>query len=133
MKTVSMNKTKLLAIIEDNRTAHIREYNNAVKQYKIDLLNEVNNLHNELTELFNGKTNQTTIEQAHKLSWKPGQLPQPEAHIEDYDRVIEMLRLSVDDHINLSANEFDSYVRNKWAWSDSFVANTRSYSQKFVG
>jgi hypothetical protein len=44
-------------------------------------------------------------------------LVQPRDHTSDYDRVIMMLEMSVDDTIVLDANEFDQYVRDVWAWT----------------
>jgi len=45
-------------------------------------------------------------------------LAEPTDHTSDYDPVIMMLKMSVDDTILLDAAEFDSFVRDLWAWSN---------------
>ena len=44
-------------------------------------------------------------------------LAEPTDHTSDYERVIMMLEMSVDDTIVLNAGEFDQYVRDVWSWS----------------
>lgn len=51
----------------------------------------------------------------------------PEDHSDDYLGTIRRLELCVDPEVKLDTNEFDSYIRNKWAWKDSFVTSNRGY------
>jgi len=43
-------------------------------------------------------------------------LPAPEDHTADYDRVIRMLEMSVDDELEITSHEFDWYVMDNWQW-----------------
>lgn len=52
----------------------------------------------------------------------------PENHLEDYNRVIDMLKLSVADKVELSSSDFDAYVRNNWSWRSSFLNTNSSYA-----
>jgi hypothetical protein len=54
-------------------------------------------------------------------------LTYPENHLEDYDRVIDMLKYSVADKVELSSKDFDAYVRNNWAWRQSFLGTNTAY------
>lgn len=53
--------------------------------------------------------------------------PFPEDHSDDYLGTIRRLELCVDGEVKLDSHEFDAYIRNKWAWKDSFVNSNRGY------
>jgi hypothetical protein len=46
-----------------------------------------------------------------------------------YDTVIEMLRMSQDRTIELSAQEFRCLVQDEWDWSELFWSTNKTYSQ----
>jgi hypothetical protein len=56
-------------------------------------------------------------------------LPVPEDHTKDYDRILNMLDLSVDDEVTITQREFAMYVMDDWAWKESFYSNTVSYTE----
>ena len=53
--------------------------------------------------------------------------PYPEDHGDDYLGTIRRLELCVDGEVKLDSHEFDAYIRNKWAWKDSFLNSNRGY------
>ena len=53
----------------------------------------------------------------------------PEDHTDDYVGVIRRLELAVGENIQLNSGEFDQYIRNKWAWRESFLSTNSFYSQ----
>lgn len=53
---------------------------------------------------------------------------QPQDHTEDYDRVLEMLSLSVDDTIELTSEEFQNFVQDNWHWSRSWALSNSTYT-----
>jgi hypothetical protein len=53
--------------------------------------------------------------------------PYPEDHGDDYLGTIRRLELCVEGEVELDSNEFDSYIRNKWTWKDSFINSNRGY------
>ncbi len=59
-------------------------------------------------------------------------LKYPENHLEDYDRVIDLLDFSVADKVELSSTDFDAYVRNNWSWRKSFLSTNTSYVGNYV-
>jgi hypothetical protein len=54
-------------------------------------------------------------------------LPEPEDHTDDYDRVIMMAHMSVEDTITLSEDEFAMYVMDQWRWKQDFAETTLRY------
>lgn len=55
----------------------------------------------------------------------------PEDHGDDYEGTIRRLELCVEKEIELEHNEFDSYIRNKWAWRDSFLTSNTCYVNSY--
>jgi hypothetical protein len=56
------------------------------------------------------------------------QLPMPEDHSRDYERVIEMLEWSKDDTLELDESEFSTYVLDQWGWQEGFAQTYAMYS-----
>ena len=55
-------------------------------------------------------------------------LTEPSNHIKDYDRVITMLEMSVDQTITLEAHDFDRYVMDNWDWSRFALSTNTAYA-----
>jgi hypothetical protein len=55
-------------------------------------------------------------------------LPEPEDHTDDYDRVLAMAEMSVDEEIELNADDFAMYVMDQWHWKQSFTETTSYYA-----
>lgn len=56
------------------------------------------------------------------------QLPEPQDHTKDYDRVILMVKMSVNDEIELTQQEFQQYVMDDWSWKREWVATASNYT-----
>jgi hypothetical protein len=56
------------------------------------------------------------------------QLPMPEDHSRDYERVIEMLEWSQDETLELDESEFSTYVLDQWGWQEGFAQTYAMYS-----
>ena len=55
-------------------------------------------------------------------------LAEPVDHTADYDRILAMLEMSVDDTISLSAQEFNQYVLDNWELSRLASYTNQSYA-----
>ena len=55
-------------------------------------------------------------------------LAEPADHTEDYDRVLAMLEMSVDETVILSSEEFSQYVLDRWTWSRFATSTNQSYA-----
>lgn len=56
--------------------------------------------------------------------------PRPYNHTKDYDRIIRMLDLSVDDVIDLNETEFACIMMDDWSWQRDFLLIASRYSAK---
>lgn len=87
MKTVRVNKTNLLEILSENRKKHKEQYKETIKAFRVkaaDLLNK------ELQKIVAGKKFETHFD-----------LQKPVSHEKDYDLVIKMVEMSIDDILEL--------------------------------
>lgn len=114
MKTVTVRKEDLLERVEANRARHRDIFEKALEGYRnraVELLEE------HIERIRDGK-----VEKVHVI------LPRPEDHTDDYDRVIEMINMSVDDELELDEREFSQYVQDNWMWKNEFLAMSATYT-----
>jgi hypothetical protein len=112
--TVKVNKADLLEALRVNREAHEGIYQEALEGYKETALAQ---LQKHLADVQRGAMKVISI-----------MLPAPENHTRDYDRVIKMVEMSVDDELELDQTEFAQYVMDDWHWKRQFLASNSSYS-----
>jgi hypothetical protein len=55
-------------------------------------------------------------------------LPFPEDHTKDYDHIIAMVEMSVDDLFELNQNDFARYVLDDWEWKAAFTQSVMAYT-----
>lgn len=116
MKKVNIVRTELLKVVRSNRETHVSEYAEASANYRDKVLEA---LDERRADIRNGGKIDTYF-----------QLPEPQDHTEEYDRVIRMLEMSSDETIELDAHEFDMYVRDSWAWSHAAKLINASYTSR---
>lgn len=116
MFTTRVKKNDLLTILRRNRENHSATFEEAVTVYQAELLRV---LEQKIEDVRAGR------KVAHVIT-----LPTPEEHTADYDRVIRMLEMSLDDEVELDEHQFDEYVNDQWGWQRTFAANTLSYSSR---
>lgn len=114
MQQVTVERTELLTKVRENRDKHKTDYDSAVETYRVEakaaLREQVKNI--DKGEPFS-------------LTFK---LPEPREFLDEYDRAIAMLEMSVDDHVKLSEDEFDNLVQDNWPWAHQFAAATSIYN-----
>jgi hypothetical protein len=113
MNKVKIKKDGLLAAVKKNRSSHRDEFLLAQIGFRDRIIFE---LDRRLQDARDGKKINLLIN-----------MPEPQDHTQDYDRVIRMLEMSVDDEIELSASEFDQYVMDNWQWALATKAINASY------
>lgn len=113
MQTVKVSKGKLQEIVKKNRDAHRATFEKALRGYQAAVVEE---LEKQLGRARNGlkKTLSVTFHC-------------PEDHTSDYDRIIRMLDLSLDDSIELSQQEFSWYVQDDWGWKQQWTTSNIAY------
>jgi hypothetical protein len=113
---VRMSKARLTERIKKNRDGHRAEYDEAMKGYRAALI-----------EWFNEQRDLAVAGKEFAAAWEE---PKPKDHTADYDAVLDMLDLSLDDEIILSSNQFRNYVRDEWGWMAETKASFSTYSGK---
>lgn len=126
MKKVTVRVAELIEKIAANRSKHIAEYKEACADYKQDALEEVEKAVSRLRDAIEGLQDGEMM----RLAGVSFSLPYPENHEEDYDQAITMLQMSVDDQIEIEAEEFAQYAMDRWDWRGRFDAIRMSYSNK---
>jgi hypothetical protein len=102
MESINMKKAELLKKVQENRTKHVEEYDETVQAYR--------------------EACHTELGKAIRFN-----LPCPHNHVEDYDQVISMLEMSVDEIIEVTAEVFACYVLDRWEWKMEFEATRTMY------
>jgi hypothetical protein len=116
MKQVTVQKDKAIAVLRKNRESHRIQFLQALDGWQ-----------------------QTAIEQIEKLAEDARNkhlseaylnLPRPEDHTADYDRVIQMLEMEVADTVEFSEQEFAQYIQDNWGWREQWGASNHAYLAK---
>lgn len=113
MQTVRINRDEFVATVQANRDQHRSTFHRALEGYRSALLGE---LERRIRDLRRGRRIDVYI-----------RLPEPQDHTEDYDRVLTMARMSVDDVVELRQEDFGMYVMDQWHWRRDFDDTARYY------
>lgn len=113
MDSVKVKKGELKETVQLNRDKHHAEYSEAFAGYKRACIEALQtNL-----DAFRAGTRQRIL-----INEQP-----PEDHTKDYDRVLKMLDMSVDDEVTLDASAFAKYVLDDWGWKQNWATSNSKY------
>lgn len=115
MNRVKVTRKDLLEKLTINRKSHRDLFLRAQEGYRKQVIEELDRM---LSEARSGKPICRAIG-----------LPEPQDHTSDYDRAIAMLEMSVDEHIEISATEFDMFVMDNWSWKQMAMESNMRYTQ----
>lgn len=113
LSVVTVTKSELLSKLRTNRDAHHDEYAEALTGYRAKAIEELESM---LAAARDGGDIKRSIT-----------APRPESHTEDYDRIIEMVEMSVPNTTELTQQEFTQYVRDDWGWKAAFSQTASFY------
>lgn len=113
MEKVAVGVPELIGILKKNRDAHRGIFEEAQKGYRIKVIEL---LDQALQDARQGGQINTAFE-----------LPVPQDHTSDYDRVIKMLEMSIDTRVELSEDYFAQYVMDDWSWKRQFMLSSAMY------
>lgn len=115
MDKVKVNRTELLGKLRENRDNHKAEYEEAMAGWEV-----------KIVEAFDKALGR--VEEGDFSDLNPAlSLPKPQHHMKDYDLVIRMLEMSVDDNIEIEMHDFNQYVMDEWSWKAGFALTNSSY------
>lgn len=113
LNVIKVNKSDLGSVIFGNKQKHIAEYNEAMQGFKRAYKETLENLMQEAE--YNDKHESSVF------------FDIPESHESDYETILEMLDMSVDEEIEISYSQFKRYVRDEWDWKQSFLTASAKY------
>lgn len=115
MEKITVDKAELLEILERNRDQHRAVFEEALTGFKEKV---VKDLEQWIADIRAGRT--VTDVRIIRLA--------PRDHTRDYDRAIEMIKMSLADTVELTEKDFQFYVQDDWGWQREFLANARTYN-----
>lgn len=121
MRSVKIRKAELLTTLEHNRAKHVADYQTAIQVYRDDAIESLKKLVKKAQASKVGDEIELSV-----------YLVVPRSYEEHYNTAIGMLKFSVDDTVELSMQEFQQYVEDKWHWKNEFVASTALYNSKLA-
>ena len=113
MEEVKVSVTAILDIVRVNRGNHRAEFERACDGFLVKAQQE---LERHLSD----------IKAGHKIAIRIN-LPEPEDHTKDYDRVIKMLEMSVDENVIIQSDDFANFVMDDWQWKPAWTASNTAY------
>jgi hypothetical protein len=112
MRTVNIRKDEFIDKVSANRATHRAAFEKALEGYQKILVRE---LEGRIADVKAGRQIEHYI-----------RLPEPADHTDDYDRILAMAEMSVDEVIELDADDFARFVMDQWDWKQNF-AETAAY------
>lgn len=110
---VKVNKEDLLKVLKENRETHRSLFLKALEGYREEVIKLLTvNLNNVKA----GKQIVTFL-----------QLPVPKDQTSEYDQIIRMLGMSVDEDFELEDHEFKCYVLDEWSWKEAVTMSNSRY------
>lgn len=124
---VKVDRQELLAKLKANLTTHKELYLEAVRGYedaKVALLRELQGAVNKAVSN-NTEDHRRGVHVAYE---KFSNLQRPQDHSESYELAIEIMVWEKKDHVELSINDFQCYIRDKWNWKVNFANSVKNYA-----
>jgi hypothetical protein len=118
MEEIKVKKDVLLNALKKNRDQHVEDFKLAVEGYKMAVKKALSKKSREVKDLTPENIKDFSIyisEQA------------PQSHKKQFDEVIGMLALSVDDEIFISPSEYRHYYLNDWDWKETWNVSNSFY------
>lgn len=110
---VTIEKALVLEALHKNMEEHKRTFQKAMEVYRQKAIEA---FEAKIDALKNGRWISHTLN-----------LPIPEEHTNDFQRVINMLQRDINDTVELTENDYRVYIDNEWNWQRAFLSNTTAY------
>ena len=117
MKTVKVEKARLLKALYENKKSHEEDFEITWDGYATRVVSN-------LEELLRAAKNRRVGEQINLHV----NLSAPENHSEDYARAIQMLDWELEDTVELEEVEFQSFVQDDWDWTHRVRSSNTMYT-----
>ena len=115
-RKVEVSKDELLLKLKENKKLHIAEFKETQEEYNDACILKIEQI------LLEAKKRPISVNTSIHLS-------PPQSHIKDYEDIIGMLEFSTQNTLEITMEEYKSWVLNEWEWRRSFAATKMSYVQ----
>ncbi len=119
MRTISVERDKLLDELKKNKGKHREIFLEAINGWQVKVIIE---LEKAVKDAVANRKYRTYIN-----------LPQPEDHTPEYNRIIEQVEWSYGDLIELDQNDFNHFVLDDWSWKPDFIMNALANTSSSSG
>jgi hypothetical protein len=113
VRTVKIRRDAFVEKVAVNRAEHRAVFEKALDGYQRRLVRE---LDSRIADVKAGRRIEHYI-----------RLPEPADHTDDYDRILAMAEMSVDEVVELDADDFARFVMDQWSWKHDFTDTTTFY------
>lgn len=118
MRHATVSKKELLAALVKNRADHMRSYKLALDGFYKEAVDK----YKEALTAAEGRTDLPHIH-----------LVEPDCHMEDYDRAIGMLKMHVEQTVDITEEEYAHFVDDDWDWKQSWRLMNNVYMTRAAG
>lgn len=131
MKTVQVDREKLLATLKSNLAKHKKEYEEAVEGFKASRLELIKTIQAAATLAVNENTSfarkglESAFEELKRLA-------NPVDYSGSYEQAIMLMNWEERSTIDLTVDDFESYVRDNWNWRSAFKHLHSTYSNSGI-
>ncbi len=112
----TVNREKLIETLQTNLRQHRTIFEEALEGYRVKA---IENLEAHIGLLKQQKKKPIRLNL---------HMPLPEDHSSDYEEAIGLLKMSEDQTIRLSNEDFRAYVLDEWGWRSQFIGSNSMYS-----
>lgn len=146
LNVISIEKDRLIEVLQENRDKHITEYEQAVKDYHViaeyamkQMAKEARKVASEYTKRAKNIAQSADIDEwdvsTIAMSYYPlSGIQKPVSHESDYSDALEMLEFhtitdeSDQNTIQLSQGDFKTFVQDNWSWKIEWDNTTKLYA-----
>lgn len=123
MRKDKFRKSDVIARLKENRAKHATDYEESMEGYREKALAEIEKAITTLGKLH------TEVGTGKEFVLTPVyfSLKEPESHLDDYDQMIDLFEMIVDEEIELDTSEFTRYMRDNWEWAQEFRTVNAAY------
>jgi hypothetical protein len=117
-RTYKVRIADLLGYLKKNRDEHLAIVEEAQTKFRELAINKLDSM---LKDAKSGKNIRTTIG-----------LKVPSIHTDAFDNAIGLMQMTQkagEEIIEITADEYERFVRNRWEWTNEFLSSNRAYSQ----
>lgn len=117
MLNIRVKTSVILDKLQSNLQTHTKEFSVTMENYRVKAVEHFTK------QLMAAKEGHAFNIYATELANKP------KNHAEAYERAIGLLRMSQEDTVVLTEQDFAKYVQDDWEWKEEFRTTSNSYSK----